>query len=176
MSAAHPDRSLRLFTALWPPPPVREAIARWQHQWQWPPGAAVVPTDRLHITLHFLGNVPAARVDGLRAALRLPSTPFRLDLGRPGLWGGGIAVLSPDCVPEALGALHERLAAALTAAGLPTEERPYKPHVTLARRARGAKAPAEGPGLRWDAQDGFVLVESLPGGRGYKVLDRFGPA
>ena len=42
--------TVRLFIALWPPDPVREAIARWQAQWTWPEHAALVKTDRLHVT------------------------------------------------------------------------------------------------------------------------------
>jgi RNA 2',3'-cyclic 3'-phosphodiesterase len=170
---ARPDRPLRLFTALWPQQPVRDAIARWQREWQWPQRAAVVAPERLHITLHFLGDVSVERLDELRAAVRMRCEPFRLDFGRAEIWGGGIAVLSPDQTPEVLEELHVRIGTALAAAGMVLDARPYRPHVTLARRAGGAKPPAQDPPLRWRVDD-FVLVASLPGGRGYKVLDRFG--
>jgi RNA 2',3'-cyclic 3'-phosphodiesterase len=169
-----PERPLRLFTALWPQPPVRDAIAHWQHEWQWTQRAAVVARERLHITVHFLGNVSVDRLDELRACLRMRCGPFSLNFGRAEIWGGGIAVLSPEQTPEELTELHARTGAALGAVGMaPGDDRPYRPHVTLARRARGSKPPAQDPCLRWEV-DGFVLAESLPGGRGYKVLDRFG--
>lgn len=170
---ASPSSTRRLFTALWPRESVRDALARWQDDWRWPPSAAVVARERLHITLHFLGSVPVARMDELRAALQLPSTPFQLEFGRAEVWHGGIAVLHPHQVPDALADLQARIGIALKALNIPTEVRPYRPHVTLARRAAGAQPPRQDPRLRWDADEGFVLVESLPGGRGYKVLDRF---
>jgi RNA 2',3'-cyclic 3'-phosphodiesterase len=172
-AVARPHRPLRLFTALWPRQPVRDAIALWQREWQWPQRATVVARERLHITLHFLGDVSVERLDELRAALRMRCEPFRLDFGRAEIWGGGIAVLSPEQTPEVLEELHTRIGAALAAAGLVLDGRPYRPHVTLARRASGAKPPTQDLRLRWDVDD-FVLVESLPGGSGYKMLDRFG--
>src|SRR5262249_45973029 len=154
-----------------------DAIARWQHEWQWPQRAAVVARERIHITLHFLGSLPAAHLDELREALkRAPYEPFALDFGRAAVWHGGIAVLNPQATPEALLQLHAQAGLELAALGVPLDDRPYRAHVTLARRAGGAKPPEQGPGLRWDVDDGFVLVESLPGGKGYKVLDRFGIA
>jgi len=124
--------------------------------------------------LHFLGNVSADYVDHLRAAMRLRYQPFQLEFGRPEIWGGGIAALCPDDTPEPLVELHALIGEVLLTAGMPLDRRPYRPHVTLARRARGALPPAQGLRLRWQADDGFVLMESLSGGRGYKVLDRFG--
>jgi len=54
------------------------------------------------------------------------------------------------------------------------DERPYRPHVTLARRARGAPPPPTGADLRWRVAGGYVLARSLPGGAGYEILHRFG--
>jgi len=165
--------ALRLFTALWPDARTRAGIARWQHTWDWPRRAAPVKADRLHITLHFLGDVAAHRLPGLVRVLRVPFEPFALDLGHGEIWPNGIAVLHPDAVPAALQTLHAAVGSALARLALPLDSRPYRPHVTLARRAHGAKAPAQGPGLHWRIDDGFVLVRSLPGGAGYEVIERF---
>jgi len=165
----------RLFIALWPRPEVREAIARWQRGWQWPERAAVVPADRLHITLHFLGDVEPRRELDLRYVLKTVPTPhFELHFGRPEVWLRGVAVLRPDNSPTALRGLHARIGLALAGIGMPTEARPYRPHVTLARRATGATPPEQAPVIPWESNDGFALVQTLPGGRGYDVLERFG--
>jgi 2'-5' RNA ligase len=55
-----------------------------------------------------------------------------------------------------------------------SEDRAYRPHVTLARRATGASPPARPPDIMWQARDGFALVQTLSGGRGYETLERFG--
>ena len=101
--------------------------------------AAVVRADKLHVTLHFLGQVPADRVDAVREGIALPMTPFELTLREPRVWPGGIAVLESDA-PPALLELHVRLGLALDALGLPVEQRPYRPHVTLAKGAWGRAA------------------------------------
>ena len=158
---------------MWPDAAVRHALAAWQRAWTWPPGAALVPPDRLHLTLHFIGNVAPAQLAALAAGMRLPFEPFELHFGQAAAWPGGTAVLRPDATPPALLRLHGRLAAALAALELPVESRPYQAHVTLARRAAGATPPADGPDLNWRADAGFVLVRSLPDRGGYEVLERF---
>jgi len=162
----------RLFTALWPPPSVREAIALWQDTWTWPRQAARVRADKLHVTLHFLGDVPALRVPELAQALRLPFEPFELELGDARIWPNGVAVLQPPLTPPALQRLHAALGGRLAQLALPVEERPYRPHVTLARRAHAATPPPRGPGVRWPVDDGYVLVRSA-GDAGYEVIERF---
>lgn len=152
---------------------MRDAIAGWQRTWTWPRGAALVPADRLHVTLHYLGNVAPARRSTLAAGLRVPFEPFELHFGNAEIWPGGTAVLRADWTPPALLGLHSRLAAALAALDRSVDSRPYRPHVTLARRAVGASPPPAQPKLRWRADAGFVLVRSLPSGEGYEVLERF---
>ena len=163
----------RLFVAVWPDAPVRDALADWRRAWAWPSGAAMVPPGRLHLTLHFLGNVAAPKLASLAAALRVPFEPFELHFGHAEVWPGGTAVLRPDATPPALLELHGRLAAGLAALDRPVDSRPYKPHVTLARRADGAAPPPARPQFSWRADAGFVLVRSLPDRGGYEVLERF---
>lgn len=170
-----PNRSpqWRLFLALWPDESMRDAMAAWQQAWQWPPGATLVPRERLHLTLHFIGNVPAARLPALVSGLRVPFEPVQLRFREGQVWPGGIAVLRPDATPDALAQLHARLAQALVALGLPVEERPFRAHVTLARKAARATPPPASTSLQWRADGGYVLVRSLPGGGGYDVVARF---
>jgi len=175
MPEASAAASLRLFLALWPDESQRAAISAWQRSWQWPPGAKLVAPERLHLTLHFIGNVPSARLPELATGLRVPFEAVELEFGDAEVWRGGIAVLRPHASPEPLLKLQARLATALTALGLPVEDRPYRPHVTLARRAVAAKPPASGPALRWHADSGYVLVRTVFGGGGYQILERFTP-
>jgi RNA 2',3'-cyclic 3'-phosphodiesterase len=165
------NASTRLFVALWPAAAVRAALAASSRQWSWNAGAARVPAERLHLTLHFLGAVPRERMPALRAALALPFAPFALTLSRPELWAGGIAVLEPARIPPALAELRAALGAALQRAGLASEGRPWRPHLTLARRAAGATPPARCTAPCWRV-NGFALVESRLAA-GYTVLQRY---
>jgi RNA 2',3'-cyclic 3'-phosphodiesterase len=164
----------RLFLALWPDEDTRDAIAAWQSGWQWPDGAKLVGRERLHLTLHFIGNVPVARLAELRRGLRVPFEPMELAFGAGELWPGGIAVLRPTQTPAPLLDLHARLALALQQLALPVEDRVFRAHVTLARKAARA-APPPDASLRWAADAGYVLVQSLANGGRYDVLERFSP-
>lgn len=162
----------RLFIALWPDPAIRHALRARRDCWTWPHGASPVDAAKLHLTLHFLGAIPTERLPALQAGLALPFSPFSLSLGIPTLWPHGIAVLEPHAEPPALLQLHADLSNALVALGLTPEARPFRPHVTLARRAKHAVVPPESEKLVWDV-DGYALVQSTPDNGGYTVLQRF---
>ena len=164
---------LRLFVALWPDPATRAAIAKWQRGWDWPPRAAPVRAERLHITLHFLGDVPTERLGEIAEGLQGPFEPFELEFGHGGVWPNGIAVLEPADTPPQLERLHATLSDAVVALGLAVDARPFRPHVTLARKARGARLPAQQPRLRWRVDQGYVLARSPGGGADYEIVRRF---
>ena len=173
-AAGEPRPQARLFLALWPTPQVRARLLDWRDAFDWPAGAAIVAPERLHVTLHFIGPVGREQVDTVADALAVPTGAFELRFGRPELWPGGLAVLGPLSCPEGLRALHRRLGDALHALGLPTEARPYRPHVTFARKAAGAALRHEPASLRWRVRS-HALVESRPGrAGGYVVLRRYG--
>lgn len=163
--------SARLFIALWPTPAVRRALAAEQRLWQWPAGAALTAADKLHLTLHFIGTVPAAHVAAVAERLRLPCPRFTLVLDHAQVWPNRCAVLGASQVPASLAALHASLADALRALQLPVEARALCPHVTLARRAQGAVPPAEPSALRWPVR-GYALMQSAAGR--YTPVARYG--
>lgn len=152
----------RLFLALWPTPAVQRALVTEREGWTWPRGTRLVATPKLHLTLHFLGDVPAPRIPELIAALDGPAARFTLRLDATEVWPHGVAVLRPTVVPGGLIALHERLGAALRRLELPVEARRYRPHLTLARDARSAIPPAAPPAIAWPVRS-FVLAQSVPG-------------
>jgi 2'-5' RNA ligase len=156
--------TVRLFTALWPEPRLRVQLARCRDAWVWPPAARPVAEGNLHATLHFIGGFPRERLAALRSALDgVAIEPTALHLAGTGMWRGGIAV-ARIAADDRLLALHARLGVALARLGVGLDERPFLPHVTLARRAQGALPPAVLPELAWPVS-GFALVESVPGTR-----------
>ena len=161
----------RLFFALWPDPAMRHLLQERRDAWGWPKGATPVPADKLHVTLHFLGGQPGERLQEFLDGLKVPFEPFRLELATATVWHNGIAVLEPAPAPPELLALHARLSDALVALGLRPEARPYRPHVTMARRATGAAVPAGFAPVAWDV-NGYALVESRNGV--YTVLRQYG--
>lgn len=170
---ATPDANatLRLFIALWPDTRVRAALVESAGQWSWNAGAARERPERLHLTLHFLGDVPRHRAPALRGELALAFRPFDLSLARPTLWPGGMAVLEPAHEVQPLVELHAALGATLRRLGLRTETRAFRPHVTLARRAAGTLAPARVAPVEWRV-DGYALAASREAGT-YEIVQAY---
>lgn len=165
--------SPRLFVGLWPRREEVATLVAQQQRWQWPKGSSIVEQHRLHLTLHFLGNIDYVRLAEITAGIRVPFEPFDLSFTHAEVWPQGIAVIGATPVPEPLRTLHSRLAEALRKLSLPLEMRPFRPHVTLARRAEGASPPREPFRLSWRV-DSYVLVESVLGpDGGYHVRQRY---
>ncbi len=163
----------RLFLALLPGPAQQPALAAHRDQWLWHGDEAVYATADWHITLHFLGPVPRSRLAELVQALHLPMAPCVLEFGTAQIWRKDLAVLCPLSVPDALLQLHLDLGMKLQDLGLPVESRTYRPHVTLARHAGNAIAPAQPASFSWPVT-AYALMESTGDTlRRYRVLAHF---
>lgn len=171
-------RTQRLFLALWPDDGVRAPLAAHVDLWQWPAGCVRYAPVDWHVTLHFIGDVASEKVDLIANCAEVSFRPFVLQLDQPRLWPRGLAVLCAAEVPLALKMLHDQLGQALGALDVALDPRPFVPHVTLARQAAAALAPAVFAPVRWPVT-GFALVAStgLKAQR-YRVLRHYhqGPA
>jgi RNA 2',3'-cyclic 3'-phosphodiesterase len=132
---------MRLFVALEVPEAVRREVERRLAavRTNLPPAHWVSP-EAIHLTLVFLGEIEPARLDPLTAALEQAAAlhpPLALALADGGTfpprrparvaWVGVVA-------GPGLGALQADVErAAVAAGGIAPEDRPYHPHVTLAR-------------------------------------------
>jgi len=142
-------------------------------------------TETWHITLQFLGETSVERYACLAqrlSAIKAPAVPVWLHgtgfFDHAGVFFAGVHV-SPE-----LRQLEKLITAATAQCGVDAEERPYHPHVTLARAKGDGKAGAlrklkdmaisevEFPGFT--ARE-FLLYESFLDGRGarHEIRDRF---
>ena len=167
--------------ALDPPGAVREALATWRD-------AAVagrdelrpVPVEALHVTLAFLGPRPAEEVDRIGAVVADVAGRFEA----PELSARGVKPIPPrrprlfalDLADPSGGAAAIQQAVSDGLQGIYTpEERPFWPHITLARVRKGARAaPLDAPsppGGEWRA-DAVTLYRShlSPKGARYEAL------
>ncbi len=167
-------RKRRIFLALEADEAVQAQLAAHARQWTWPAGSVACQPADWHITLHFIGAVDANRVQQLAAGVAVPFQPFELVLDQPLLWPHGLAILGATVVPPHLQALYQRLGDALRRLDVPVEARSYQPHVTLARHAGAAIAPAASAPVLW-AVKGYALVLST-GDRQqrYRVIHKYG--
>ena len=167
---------IRLFVALRPPAPVRDALldleddleeARWQDE------------EQLHLTLRFIGEVERGCAEDLAAALErihAPAPTVRLaevgafgGRGRQGqLWAG----LHPR---EPLAALHRKVDQVCVRAGLTPEHRAFTPHITVARLPR--RVAVGGPEVtRWLARHATLTSEPFTLDRLILYRSHLGPA
>ena len=143
----------RLFVALDLPKDAREALAAWGREVAAGDGAErrlrLVPADALHVTLCFLGWRDEGQA-GEIGALTLGAVGVNA-AAAPALALGAAAWLPPrrprvlavDLADEggALAGMQARVSDALEArAAFEPEKRPFRPHVTVARVPRGARA------------------------------------
>lgn len=188
---------MRVFLAV----DLRDTMGEAAHAW----GAAVasaigaraaagltwVPPPRIHVTLHFFGELQPGDVDQVRQALgeAIPCPAFDLRLG-----GGG--VFPPSGRPRvlwlgfadgagALTSLHAWLAPRVAGLGQPDRHAGFTPHVTVARvrresspglgrtlRDAAARTPSPDARARVGAVTLFQSVQSAGQGPSYVPLAR----
>jgi 2'-5' RNA ligase len=181
---------LREFLAIALPQAATEALEALQRilrpacpGWRW------VRPGNLHLTLRFLGEVDgetdrAARVRWREASARVG--PFRLefdavgsfpDRGRPRVLWIGLRESPPS---GRLPRLADGIETAARVSGFDPSRRPFRPHLTLARAARGERAtlPAEPSGGTVpppvDVTELVLFASELnPEGARYTALERF---
>jgi len=162
----------RLFIGLFPDPGVQAAIDTYRRNWRWPRGARMVPPARIHMTLHFLGEVATTQQAALQDGLaEVPMQALTLVLRTPEVWRNPVAVLLPD-VHEGLRALHERLKQPLLDAGLSPETARWTPHLTIARQCLGAMPPDEPPQIPWQVSEFVLACSHLTPPVHYEILAR----
>jgi 2'-5' RNA ligase len=184
-SARRLGTAVRAFFAAEPPVAARQALAVLVQQLRaQPDGDAVrwVRPESLHVTLRFLGNVPAAEVPALVQAVEAALAgvgALRVALGAVHAFPSARQprVVVVELEPEApLGALAERVEAGVVAAGLAPSPRRFRAHLTLGR-VRGRRLP---PLDRRVAGGGEIDVHEVvlfrsdlgPGGSRYTPLAR----
>lgn len=187
-----PDRPelkpARVFLALWPDAAIRDRLAEVGERMHKTLHGKMTRPETIHLTLVFIGDLARDRIPGLIEALPPLDLPaFRVDFDQADCWRHNrIAFLGSGQPPEALFNLVDRLQATLDGLAIGYDHRPYKPHITLVRKAACPKGnPADGRvfdapewgvfrPVAWPAKR-FVLVESVPIPEGirYDVLGSF---
>jgi RNA 2',3'-cyclic 3'-phosphodiesterase len=144
--AIEPDREARSWLETW--------LTRLRGGW---PRARWVAAEHLHLTLKFLGDLAADRVEEVKSissAVARAMGPFHLLFGAPGWFGPRQRPrtfwlgFEPGPGLDQLMATHRSLERALaerallTKGGWPPEDRPFSPHLTVGRNPR--QVPAGG--------------------------------
>lgn len=182
-------RPARVFLALWPDDRVRERLAEAGKRLHKVLGGRLTRSETIHLTLAFIGDLGRERIPELIERLnRLDAAASRVEFDQAACWRHNrIAYLAPSQPPRELFDLVARLESVLDELAIPFDRRPFKPHITLLRKAECPKAnPAGGrvsdspewgdiEPILWSAER-FMLVESvpIPVGMRYDKLGSFG--
>jgi 2'-5' RNA ligase len=159
---------------------LQERLRRSEEGWRW------VRPEGLHVTLRFLGEVAPERLPALSPLWRDAAT----SAAAAEIEVGGLGTFPPRGRPRVLwvglrdrsggnlAACAAALERAARSAGFPPEERPFAPHLTLARAASGAapQRPRAEVGVLGAFPAGeLTLFRSVPGRSGavYSALERY---
>jgi RNA 2',3'-cyclic 3'-phosphodiesterase len=128
------------------------------------------PTERMHLTLHFLGHLPRPVVEQLQSDLAGAVSRHR----RSGLIAQGVGAFPTIARPRVLwagisgadlprlNALQADLGDALRTAGVTVEGERFHPHLTLGRVRRPLRVPERGLLREWSARWDAATFGELP--------------
>jgi RNA 2',3'-cyclic 3'-phosphodiesterase len=162
----------RLFFALWPNDEIRNKLSGVCNQFESEKTRLVKKTN-LHITLEFLGEVSnEAQQELIEKVARIQCKPFDIELVRIGWWQKpAILWIGTTHLPKSLIDLVTSIKKCVKQQGLKTDNREYKPHVTIARKVTQAVVSKETFHIPWHVNS-FVLVvsKSTEAGVDYQVI------
>jgi 2'-5' RNA ligase len=153
-------------------------------------GVKWVVVGGIHLTLKFLGNVPAQKVSRIKETVGLTCSgekPFVLSTGGLGVFPGmkqpRVLWIAVNGDIERLVRLQRRIDEQLLSLGFEQEKRPFSPHITLARTretiteaeqsllGRLAKETVLNESFRLSVQNiSLMRSQLLPGGAVYTRL------
>lgn len=172
MNAAETEPVMRLFIAIPLPEVVSENINNWTQELKkhmsfrkW-----VHPQD-YHITVQFLGDTQAGSVESVLSSLQAVAAvqqPIELSLQGAGIFGLSSAprILWAGIAGERekLDKLQQRVITGMAPLGFRAEDRPYNPHITVARKFTGGSMRTDllstGPEPRIFTADRLVLFRT----------------
>ncbi len=144
---AHNSEQIRSFIAIELPRNVKNGLAQLRNELERAehPFIKWVNPESIHLTLKFLGNVPLKQVAEITKAIETASkgiSPFHLEIsglgGFPNLKQPRVLWVGIKGEIDKLLSLQQNIDLALAPLGFAKEERPFVPHLTLARIRQGA--------------------------------------
>ncbi|ADO55173.1 RNA 2',3'-cyclic phosphodiesterase [Paenibacillus polymyxa] len=182
------DESQRLFTAIALPDEHKKKLRHWVEQdlnhlsfrkWS--------DFRDYHVTLQFLGDVETSVIPKLEQALvhaAAEHRPFTLGMGEAGFFGREdfprVLWRGVTGQRESLDQLHQSILRATEPLGFKPEERPYRPHITVARSYTGGEPVSasvwqsnDRSGEPWEVGE-FVLYATRMGQKPmYQIIQTF---
>jgi len=167
------NKTKRLFLALWPDEQVVRKINQHAIKYFSACRGRILHKKNWHITLAYFGASDSDTQTCIEEqAEKIKAQPFELSLSECGYWKKpAVAWLAPSSIPDALKQLANDVQQNLVPCGYEAEDRDYRPHITLVRKAKRVPSTSEIQPIPWYVEK-FCLVESItsPEGANYQVL------
>lgn len=130
-------KSTRVFFAILPNKQIQKQLIHHSETLESICGGRKVRMQHLHLTLLFLGNVEIHRIQTLQQiAESIPAKKFEFKLDTIDYWRHNhIICIQSKKFPAELFSLADSLKIALSNGGFTFDNRAYKPHITLFRKA-----------------------------------------
>jgi 2'-5' RNA ligase len=150
VKVAHNPEQIRSFIAIELPEEAKKGLARLRKELERDEHKFVKWVDPagIHLTLKFLGNIPSKQVAEITEAMKKASqgiSLFHLEISGlgafPSLRQARVFWVGVGGEMDQLSRLQQNIDSALAALGFAKEERPFVPHLTLARIREGASPP-----------------------------------
>lgn len=180
---------VRLFTAVTLPEQAKKEIQKWTEiNKDKLPFRNFTHQEDYHITLQFLGDTEVSMIPKLRETLQGAAdqmNQFPLSVGGIGIFGTSLypRVLwrGVEGAREQLDILFQHIVKSTLPLGYLPEDRPYRPHITIARKFDDSKK------ITWSLDEistqheidpwvvsDFVLYQTYPGQKPmYKIVEKF---
>jgi len=170
-----PDTGRRLFFACWPDQSLQGLLYDLARRLQLKHGGRRTERENIHLTLVFLGQVHQQKEQQLRQQLRLLDIKrFDLELDQAGSFTHcRINWIGPSIWPRGLKELHSVLKRISRELGFHSEQRSYRPHISLLRDSHSEAEHTMRP-VHWKV-DRYCLIESRKKRDGveYRVIEEF---
>ena len=161
----------RLFVSVDLPEQLADAVSEIQEEFADASGLNFTDPEQAHVTLKFLGDTPADRLDDLSEALDAAVSDagvgsFEVTYGGLGVFPNpeyiSVVWLGVEDGAEKLTRLHEAVEERTTALGFDEEDHEFTPHVTLARMEHaGGKELVQKLIRERDPTVGTIRVEEI---------------
>ncbi len=166
----------RLFFAIQPNKTIQTTLGNIAKQRALQSGGRPIKPENIHLTLLFLGPTPVNCIEILKAASdSICAQSFELTIRNTRYWKHNqIIYASADSYPAALFTLEDKLKTAVRETGFSFDDRAFKPHITLIRKATLHTANDFENPIRWPVTE-WRLIRSIQTERGirYHTLNRW---
>lgn len=152
-------KPVRVFFAIFPNKRIQEQLVHLAESLEPICGGRKIKKQRIHLTLLFLGNINAHRIEALQQAMKMVTEKeFELSLEEICQWKKNqIIYVQSNKFPAELFSLVDSIGHVLSEIGFLLDNHTYKPHITLLRKAvRPAKIGLIEP-IQWRVNEWFLI-------------------